>query len=372
MTMRDFARAGRWLALLGAAGWMVGCAADDPEAETPNTDGGVEDPCNPNAGLTTQDNLTCVPAADDYEPRDQASANDSWPACVSDQGTYQPLEASVSTIARIGAFEEIATLLAFDGSRVPSAQDFLDARVVYTQAEGLESRVVRREDEHYPAAPSSCRDLPDAEQMQYADRCVGSAKIRPILNDAFQKGSLGEDRMRNAARIEAALLWFLYVSVHKEALTCAEVPKDCDSSYAYYTGGESRVTPMGMARYVDARSPQTHDRIWDGILAVRCWRDLDNPTGVAEDTAMQTRALNQLDRALLRGVALIVRQRLENLSCPAAWETVRTLGPVLYREAEARDATQAAKLREQLDSASPENIDVTAAQQTIDLLFPCP
>ena len=372
MTVRDFARKGWLLALVSTTWWTVGCADDDPEAQTPNTDGGVEDPCDPNAGLTTQDDASCTPAADDYEPRDQASANDSWPACVSDQGTYQPLEASISTIARIGAFEEISTLLAFDGSRVPSAKDFLDARVVYTQAEGLESRVVRREDEHYPAAPSSCRDLSDAEQMQYADRCVGPAKIRPILNDAFQQGSLGGERVRNAARIEAALLWFLYVSVHKEALTCAEVPKDCDSSYAYYTGGESRITPIGMARYVDARSPEAHDRIWDGILAVRCWRDLDNPTGVAEDTAMQTRALHQLDRALLRGVALIVRQRLENLSCPAAWETVRILGPVLYREAEARNASHAAKLREQFDSAVPEDVDVTAAQQAIDALFPCP
>ncbi|MFW5739533.1 MAG: hypothetical protein ACOC1F_04125 [Myxococcota bacterium] len=307
-----------------------------------------------------------------HSPRDNGSADDDWPACISDDNTYHQIQPNISSIARVAGFEEIADQLAFDGSRVPTSEDFIEARLVYLQEEGLESRVVRREDEHYAAAPESCRDLTESEQMQYADRCVGSAKIRPILNEAFQQGSEGTDRVRNAARIEAALLWFLYVSTYKEATTCAEVPKDCDSSYAYYTGGEGRSGGLGLSRYVKERSPQAHDRVWDGILATRCWRDLDNPTGPAQDLAMQQRALDQLDRALLRGMALIVRQRLQNLDCAAAWESVKILGPVLDREADARDPSAAAVLRAEVAKDDPASVDVVSATDAIDTLFPCP
>jgi hypothetical protein len=359
----------RWAALLGSVcALSVGCAQDDPEATTPSTDGGVEDPCNPDEVLAIGDDPTCSHSADDYGP----GKDDAWPACISDDGSYHPIEPSISSIARIGAFEQIAVLLAFDGSRVPTAKDFLDARVVYTQQEGLESRVVRREDEHYPPATASCRDLTEAEQMAQADRCVGPALIRPLINDAFQQGAVGQDLVRNAARIEAALLWFFYVSTHKEAMTCASAPKDCDSSYAYYTGGEQRGGGLGLSRYVRVRSPQAHDRIWDGILAVRCWRDLDNPTGSAQDTAMQGRAVSQLDRALLRGIAVIVRQRLDNLACQGAWETVKILGPVLLREAEVRNPATAASLRTQLEQDDPALLDVDATKASLDALFPCP
>lgn len=353
---------------------VAGCGEDDPEATSPpgGGDAGDVEACDPNETLTVQDDASCEPGADDYTPRDEGSANDTWPACISDDDTYHQFQPNISSIARIGGFEEIAELLAFDGSRAPTAQDFLDARVVYTQEEGLESRVVRREDEHYAPAPESCRDLSEAEQLEYADRCVGPAKIRPILNEAFQQGAGGTDPVRNAARVEAALLWFLYVSTYKEAVTCADVPKDCDSSYAYYTGGEARDGGLGLARYVRERSPQAHDRVWDGILATRCWRDLDNPTGVAENTELQNKALDQLDKALLRGVALIVRQRLQNLDCEAAWETVKILGPVLDREAELRDATAAATLRAEVARSDASSVDVSAATAAIDTLFPCP
>jgi hypothetical protein len=351
-----------------------GCAEDDPEAKTPSGAGGSgnEQACNPDEGLSVQDNTACSPEDDDYTPRDDASASDTWPACISDDNAYHPFEPNISSVARVGAFEQIATLLAFDGSRVPSAQDFLDARVVYAQAEGLESRVVRREDEHYPAAPAACRDLTDAEQLQYADRCVGPARIRPVLNEAFQQGASGIDLVRNAARIEAGVLWFFYVSSHKESTTCAEVPKDCDSGFAYYTGGETREGGLGLSRYVRQRSPQAHDRIWDGILAVRCWRDLDNPTGVSENAAMREQALGQLDHALLRGVAIIVRQRLERLDCGFAWESVKILGPVLDREAEQRDPAAAATLRGEFAKEDPNSVDVAAATTALDALFPCP
>ncbi len=367
-----------WLSTMASLAclWgMTGCEGDDPEPGGGTPDAGNQDAgdtCAIDEGIVAVDNPSCTAAPDDYTPREQGSANDTWQACISDDNTYHRFDESISTIARIGAFERIADLLAFDGSRVPGAQDFLDARLAYVEDQGLESRISRREDEHYPAAPAACRDLTPNEQAQYADRCVGPVKIVPMLNEAFQQGAAGVDPVLQAARVEAAMLWFLYVSVHKESVTCKEKVADCDSGFAYYTGGEDRNGGLGLSRYVKARSPQAHDRIWDGILAVRCWRDLDNPTGAAANTAMHEQALAQLDRALLRGVALIVRQRLDRISCPAAWETVRILGPVLDRAATVLDAASAQVLREQVGKASADQVDVDAAQKALDAIFPCP
>lgn len=95
-----------------------------------------------------------------------------------------------------------------------------------------------------------------------------------------------------------------------------------------------------------------HDRIFDGILAVRCWRDLDD--------------------AALKGLALIVRNRLQNLDCAASFETVKILGNVLDREATERDATAAGVLREELAKDNPSEVAVDAAMGALDAAFPCP
>lgn len=360
---------------IGMAAAAAACEADDP---TPTGlggaggAGGVVELCDADQGIADLEGASCAPMPDDYQPRDNGSANDTWPACISDAGEYVKFDMNISSLARVAAFEEIAALLGFGGTKVPSPDDFLAARVVYAQEQGIESRVVRREDEHYPAAPVLCRDMTPEEQAMYPDRCVGPVKIRPILNDAFEAGIRGEEPLENAGRIEAALLWFLYVSIHKEATTAAQVAVDVDSMWAKYTGGEPRESALGFSRYVKPRSQQAHDRIWDGLLAVRCWRDLDNPTGVAMDLAMRDRARAQLDRALLRGVALIVRQRLEQAACAPAWESAKILGGVLDREATARDAAQAAVLREELGKGRAEDVDVARAIGALDALFPCP
>jgi hypothetical protein len=357
------------LLLLGA-----GCESSDPETTPTTTSGdggqaGAVVACEPDGNVAPQDAPSCEPIAGDYVP---GSTTDGWDACVSDDDAYHPFDASISSVARVGAFVAIADLLAFGQSASPSAQAFLDARLAYTTDEGLESRVSRREDEHYPAAPEACNALTAAELAQYPDRCVGPAQIQPLLNEAFEEGIDGYDPVRNAARIEAGLLWFLYESVYKEATTCATTAKDCDSSYAYYTGGEPRDGGLGLAAYVDARSPQAHDRVWDGLLAVRCWRDLDNPTGEAANLTLQAQALAQLDTALLRGIALIVRQRALQLPCDAAWETVRILGPVLDREAKLREPAMATELRNEVTKASQDGVDVDALVTALDALFPCP
>jgi hypothetical protein len=134
----------------------------------------------------------------------------------------------------------------------------------------------------------------------------------------------------------------------------------------------------GMARYVRALDVETHHRVWDGILAVRCWRDLDNPTGVATDLEMRDRAASQMDRAGLRGVALIVRDRAADLATltgddlTVAWAFLQVLGPVLDRDASLRDSTLAAQLRGELSLANPASVDPDVIINALDQLYPCP
>lgn len=355
---------------------LVACKTSDPP-ESPDA------PPRPDAAIVDAPDAPdvdadpgCVALATDYTPRVDGSATDEWPACISDDNAYHPLDPSISTIARVAAFEEIATLLFKDAA--PTVDEFTAAREQYLLEQGLESRVSRREDEHYPPlADGTCND-PGADPQ----RCVGPAQIMPLLQDAFaigqDAGSTDLERRLAAARIEAGLLWFLYVSTFKEAITCTNVPRDCDSSYAYYTGGDPRESGKGLSRYVRALDGATHDRVWDGILAVRCWRDLDNPTGVATDLAMRDRATAQMDRAALRGVALIVRARTVELAASTgddalvAWELLRVLGPVLDRDATLRDAALAATLRAELAKTDPATVDTDAIVDALDALYPCP
>ena len=375
------------IVLLLTASLLAGCPEDTPDetrldgrADTTVADGpgGGEAavdaaPCTPRWDLpdVSGNNTSCTPQAGDYKPND---ANDGWDACISDDDKYHQFETSISSIARVAAFEEITKLLLT--SDPPSNQDFIDAKLAYTQPEGLDSRVSRREDEHYPKASKACADMTAAEIQAEKDRCVGQAQIQPLLNQAFADGASGKDPLQNAARIESALLWFLYVSTYKESITCTSTKKDCDSSYAYYTGGEERSAGKGLARYVRSVSTQAHDRVWDGILAVRCWRDLDS-ADTATDLATRDKAMAQLDRALLRGVALIAKRRVKatETACgdaqAALWASVQILGNVLDREATARDAAKAKILRDEL-AKSAGDADLTRLSATLDELFPCP
>jgi hypothetical protein len=263
----------------------------------------------------------------------------AWSACVSDGGTYVQIEENVSTIARIGAFERIAERL-WRRDGVPTPDDFLLSRDDYTIDEGLASRVARREDEHLPpvrdgsGAVLRCRD--EGVPALDPERCVGPAQMVPLLTDAFQRGIQGDRPLVQAARIEAGLLWFLYLSTHKEAVTCAVQRRDCDSAWAYYNGGTQRGDGLGLAGYLRRLSPWSHERTFDGLLAMRCWRDLDNGEE-ATDRERMMRAIDQLDVALLHGVARIVADRASTLPLrtgeprEATWAFVQILGGALVR-----------------------------------------
>ena len=313
---------------------------------------------------------SCARTDTDYEP----GADDGWPACVADDGAYHRIEATISSIARVRAFEDIAGLL-FDPAVDASGDDFLEARRIYQEDEGLDSRVVRRYDPHFePPDDGDC--TVEGVPEQYPDYCVGPARLQPLLLEAFNSGIAGQDPRLNAGCIEAALLWFLQVSVYKESLTCTSKAKDCDSAYAYYTGGESARGGIGLARYVRTADPLAHDRVWDGILAVRCWRDLDGAE-VASDMARRELARDQLDRALIDGVAAIARERLLKLEQGGGERVyhhafLQVLGPFLDREARARSPRTADALLSELRKAGPATVDTTTAIAATDELFVCP
>ena len=362
-------------------GAFVACESADP-AESALDAGGAGGgagavACDANAGRKVLDAPSCKALASDYSPAN-GSKDDAWAACVSDDGAFHPFNPSVGSNARTAAFAEMSALLGFGGTKVPAPKDFLDAKVAYSQPEGLQSRVARREDTHYPPAvvggkEVGCRDLDAAAIAANPDRCVSQARIQPLVETALNEGAKGNDPVLNAARVEAGLLWFSYVSVFKEIETCGtEDKEDCDSATGYYGGVQTRESPIGLGAYVKALSPQAHDRIWDGFLAVRCWRDLDQAMPLG-DVAMREQAQQQVDRATLRGLALIVRERLQNApTCGVAFETVRVLGPVLGRAAKERDAAKAAVLAAEVAKTVPAEVDVKVASDAIDALVPGP
>ncbi len=324
----------------------------------------------------------CVALETDYTPSNPESDDETWPACLPDENpdVYPPFESSISSIARVGAFEEIADVLWRRGDDITVA-DFVDARFAFVREEGLDSRIARREDEHYPGAQNQDGEAASCTTEGIADlnpeRCVGPAQILPLLNQAFVAGGEGTDLKLNSARIEAGLLWFLYVSVYKEAYTCTSAKKDCDSAYAYYTGGEDRSSGKGLAGYMIAMDEKTHNRIWDGLLAVRCWRDLDDEVPAA-DLEMRDLALKQMDVALLQGMAMIVADRVAGLDSAAGekkaadWEFGKILGRVLLREAGERDGAAAAVLDAELAKAEPDEDSGDVILSALQTIFPCP
>ncbi len=381
---------------------LAGCASDGPSATGGGTGGtggtgGVMCEVPGPVMVPAIDESSCQPLATDYQPLDAMSANDMWPDCVTDDGTYTLVGDSPGSIGRVEGFEGVADLLWRGG--VPTPEDFTMARAIYTQDQGLESRLQRREDLHYPPVPMADWDPsvdPDKQCSvpsnveKYPDRCVGPGRMQPIVDDAFAAGQMGQgDPQVHAARIEATLLWFLYASVYKEANTCASNKgKDCDSSWAYYTGGvaDRNGAVLGLAKEVMAITDNTHSRIFDGILAARCWRDLypDDMYATIDDVPADGQDLfatgaEQLDNALHRGFAAIVRTRLEKQAGltgsdgAANWVFLQIAGPVLDREAGERGpADQAQILADLWAMDCPTTADIEAGVAALDAIFPCP
>jgi hypothetical protein len=376
----------------------------EPTTES-NTDPTVEttspvDPCEL-LDISPIDESACVALESDYMPRVNNSKDDTWPSCISDDGTYtQVAMGTPGSVARAEAYEEIADLL-WRKTDAPTPEDFTAARDQYIIPEGNESRMVRREDFHYPPIPMAEWDPQvDADKQctvaalveKYPERCVGPSTLAPLIDEAFTAGQTGDGDARvHAARIEAALDWFYFLSVYKEAHTGASIKAaDVDSAWAYYNGGQSIDDGIAIAAVVKNLSQNTHERIHDGILAIRCWRDLNQDMGMyplldevdADSKALFEQAWEQLDQGLHRGWALVVRDRILRYietSCgkadghlPAVWAYVQLAGGWLQHEAETRDADKAAPLAALWAKADPSVEELEQAISIIDELFPCP
>jgi hypothetical protein len=357
---------------------LVACGRADPlPNNNDTTDKAVSGAPCPVPVEYTENLHGCAPLASDYRPREQRSAYDAWAPCISDDGEYHRIAADVSSIARVAAFEQIGKLLfRFETPGVgPTHTDFVDARVLFEEDQGLGSRIARRFDPHYPA-PTSGKCEEAGVSLANPDYCVGPTKLQPLIVSAFADGALGNNRLVNAKRIEAALLWFFYVSQIKEATTCTTTAQDCDSSWAYFTGGGDLANPLGLAKRVQAMGPETYARTHDGELAVRCWRDLDQAVP-ATNLALRDSAILQLDRAALRGIALLVRREVAIVGCAtgdfqtASLEALRVLIPLLDRAARERDPAAADVLAAEVAKPAA-SLNVSAMLAAIDSTFRCP
>ncbi len=387
---------------------LSGCPAADPmetateggsasEGSGSESETGEIDPSCEGLELAPLEEASCQPQESDYMPRVDNSAGDSWAACAPDGGAYPLIADTPSSVARVEAYEAIAALLWADGAS-PSSEDFTAARDIYATPEGLESRLVRREDLHYPEIDMADWDpLVDGDKQctveeniaKYPERCAGPGQISPLIVAAFAAGQTGDGSPEvNAARIHAGLLWFLYLSVYKEANTCAtSKAKDCDSAWAYYTGGSDISGGLGLAAAVRGVSVPSHERIWDGVLAVRCWRDLTQEAGEypllseldAADQQLFAQAAEQLDQGLHRGYARVIRARLESMiaskcdgsSTAADWAFLQVAGAVLDREALDRGSPEAATLQALWDLEEPSAQNLADGITALDTVFPC-
>ncbi|MEN9797857.1 MAG: hypothetical protein RL653_1553 [Pseudomonadota bacterium] len=327
-----------------------------------------------------EDLSSCTPDATDYQPRDGVPGDDGWPACISDDNTYHLVGSGLpAAAARTAAFDAMALKL-WKNPSVPTAADFLSARDDYSVAQGLASRVARRQDVTYPEVPGgdkfACQSAGIPEQ--YPDRCVGPAKLKPLVDDAFQKGAACEKPLVQAARIEAALLWFLHLSMTSEVWTCSfEKREDCDAAMGYYATEPVRSSHTGYAGYVHALAPASHDAIFDALLAVRCWRDADTALPAA-NMALYDLAQAQVLDASLRGMAVVLRDRVGKLACTQGEELeahqafVQVIGGFLVHAAEPRNAQAAARLGAFAAAPSGDAAAVAALQADLDTLFSCP
>ena len=328
----------------------------------------------------TENVSSCMPAASDYQPRVNMSMSDTWPACVTDSGSFPFIGGTApASAARTAAFESIASRL-WNNSNPLTTDDFLNARNDYSVMEGIGSRVARRQDVHVPELTGdnkfACSDLTVAAANP--SRCFGPAQLKPIIDDAFQQGLAGKNARIQAARLEASLLWFFYLSVSSEVWTSSfDSIADVDSSYGYFNGAQPRSMPQGLGKVLQSLGQQTYDRSFDAVYSARCWRDLDKAVPYT-NTMYYNLAQAQIDKALTRGMALILRDRLGQLGCStgaqqqANLEFVRLLGGFLDRAARAIDPAKADQLKAQWSAQSAAAVNVATSQQLLDQMFPCP
>ncbi len=130
---------------------------------------------------------------------------------------------------------------------------------------------------------------------------------------------------------------------------------------------------LGLSKYVREIEPATHQAVFDGILAVRCWREVDNDPMSSSQPEVHQRALRQLDTALERALAAVLIDRLRtwNGTDAAAWAFLQIMGPVADRAARAVDPAKADTLAAAW-AGDGTSQDAEALIGHLEALFPCP
>lgn len=390
-------------ALMIAALALAACESDDPPI-TPlddlgRADGGQDggtadagqdgdagdvDSGTADAGPEDGGVALCERAPDDYFPDVTMRDVIAWPACISDDGIYHPFSSgTIGGVTRANQYRQVIDLL-FDPTRDPSVADFLASRMFYVNTAdpnaGIAIRLGRRADFHYVAdVPVGTDCTAPGIAAMHPEFCVGPATLEPLINTAFTAGSTAgtADTRIEAAKIEAGLLWFFYTSPSSEIRGCTTTKSNCDSAYAYYTGGAAPRGGIGLAAYVLAADPLAHDRAWDAVLGVRCWRDLDS-ADTATNLALRDRAIAQLDRAMLDGVVAVVRARALRIAATtgseqaAHWAFVRTIGGFLDRAVRAEDSGAADALATEVAKTDAATVSVPMITAALDSVFVCP
>ena len=340
---------------------MLACEDDDPNI-TPVA--GEMNAGEMNAG---ENMIECTYPETDYP-------SESWEMCISDEGRYELAGTNIpSSAARVAAYEVIADLLWRNDNM--TSEDFIQAELIYGEDGGVGSRVARRYDAHLPKPNGADCALVEAKET-WPEYCVGPSMIEPMILTAFAEGNIGTNMANNAAKVKAGLLWFFYVSTYKEAYTCAGKAADCDSHWAYCNGAKQlEEVPFALGAEILSASEEAYNHLFNAHLAIRCWRDLDNAE-VAEDTVLHQQVLDQLDRALDYGYALMIRAYFHTVinhpePSDAILTTLSILGPPLTRAALERDP----ELDEESWSNTWQNLtadNVALLDAQLEALFACP
>ena len=81
-------------------------------------------------------------------------------------------------------------------------------------------------------------------------------------------GQAGTKPLVQAARIEAALLWFFYLSVSSEIWTCSfDDIEDCDAAWGLLQRRPRPRSADWPGAYFASLHQETYDRGFDGVLA---------------------------------------------------------------------------------------------------------
>lgn len=397
--------------------------APDSAVDAFTPDAGPSDAGPSDAGPSDAGPRMCMAPATNFPASTDYTCPMVRAALASMPDEFPVVVGATSTIARTAAFEQMRTDGLFDVTRDPDAAAFTAARTLFDGGgSGLASRFGRRFDPHYPTpvVSDSAVRICQTESIWRANPefCSGPATLAPIALQAFAQGITGDaaEPSRNyAARIEAMNIWFSHVSTYKEAKTCAITfagndggRDNCDSAWAYYGGDSDRTMAVGYGGNVLRLEPATYQRTFDGLLAIRCWRELDtsdvsmqNPyTPMLSAPAIFERAHAQLDAGLDRSVVVVVMDRLRAfeatsgleqgahlaflraLLAPIAARTLTDAGTgvmttyparvsLMDRMIRARSAADADFIRDEIQRPAAE-MDGLEIARRLDAQIPCP